>query len=146
MKRNFPKCLSQDVTKSNNISFSTHTAVAGRAEPMPDKVPHCLYADEHGSTLGGPAAAVAPAGVDSPTHISFESLLSRVRELETHFGYLPDRHLQSLVGQVIISSDSSVMMSGESIVDSVRLYRLRVCNPVSPTPWSSRGGDSVVPF
>ena len=89
---------------------------------------------------------MVPAGADSPSHISFESLLSRVRELETHFGYLPDRYLQSPVGQIIMSSDSSVMMLGESIVDSVRSYRLRVCDPVSLTPGSSRDGDSVVPF
>ena len=112
--------LSQDVIKSNNDSFSAHTAVAGRVEPTPDKVPHCLYTDGRGSSLGGPAAAVAPAGADSPSHISLESLLSRVRELEMHFGYLPDRYLQSLVGQIIMSSDSLDMMSGESIVDSVR--------------------------
>ena len=30
--------LSQDVTKSNAASFSAPSAVAGRAEPMPDKV------------------------------------------------------------------------------------------------------------
>ena len=94
--------LSQDVIKSNNDSFSAHTAVTGRAEPTPDKVPHCSYTDGRGSTLGGPAAAVAPTGVDSPSHISFESLLSRVRELETHFGYLPDRYLQSLVGHYYV--------------------------------------------
>ena len=137
--------LSQDVIKSNNDSFSAHTAVAGRAEPTP-KVPHCSYTDGRGSTLGEPAAAVAPAGADSRAHISFESLLSRVRELEVHFGYLPDRYLQSMVGQIIMSSYSLVMMSGESIVDSVRSYRLRVCDPVSPTPASSCDGDSLVPF
>ena len=89
---------------------------------------------------------MAPSGADSLTHISFESLISRVRKLETYFGYLPDRYLQSLVGQIIMSTDSSVMMSGESNVDSVQSYRLRVCDPVSPTPGSSRDGDSVVPF
>ena len=81
--------LSQDVIKSNNDSFSAHTAVAGRAEPTPDKVTQCSYTDGRGSTLGGPAAA----GADSHSHISFESLLSRVRELETHFGYVPDRYV-----------------------------------------------------
>ena len=138
--------LSQDVTKSNDASFSAPSAVAGRAEPPPNKVPHCSYSDGRGSTLGGPAAALAASGADSPTHISFESLISRVRELETYFGYLPYRYLQSLVGQVIMSTDSSVMMFGESIVDSVRSHRLRVCDPVSPTPGSSHDGDSVVPY
>ena len=65
--------FNQDVIKSNNDSFSARTAVAGRAEPMPDKVPHCSYTDGRGSTLRGLAAAVAPAGADSPSHISFES-------------------------------------------------------------------------
>ena len=82
------------------------------------------------------SGALAPSGADPPTQISFENLISRVRELETNFGYLPDRYLQSLVRQVIMSADSSVMMSGESIVDSVRSHRLRVCDPVSPTPGS----------
>ena len=45
-----------------------------------------------------------------------------------------------------MSFNSSVMMSGESIVDSVRSYRLRVCNPVSLTPGSLQDGDSLVPF
>ena len=89
---------------------------------------------------------MAPVCSDSPSHISFESLLSRVRELETHFGYLPDRYLQSLVGQIIMSSDSLVVMSGEPIVDSVRSYRLRVCDPMSPTLGSSRDGDLSVSF
>ena len=61
--------LSQDVTKSNAASFSTHSAVAGRAEPTPDKVPHCSYSDGHGSTLGRPAAAVASSNANPPTHI-----------------------------------------------------------------------------
>ena len=42
--------LSQDVTNANNPSFSAPYAVAGRAEPMPDKVPHCPYSDGRGST------------------------------------------------------------------------------------------------
>ena len=76
----------------------------------------------------------------------FESLIARVRDLEHHFGYLPDRYLQSLRGQVVSARDHSVMMSGDSIVDSFRLHRLHVCDPVSPTPGSSCDGDSVVPF
>ena len=138
--------LSQDVTNANNRSFSAPCAVAGHAEPTPDKVPHCLYADGRGLTLGGPAAVLAPSGADSLTHVSFESLIDRVRELEFHFGYLPDRYLQSLRGQIISSRDQSVIMSGDSIIDSVRSHRLRVCDPVSPTPGSSRDGDSIVPF
>ena len=78
--------LSQDLTNANNSSFSAPYAVAGRAELAPDKVPHCLYSDGRGSTLGGPAAALAPSGVDSLTRVSFESLIDRVRELELHFG------------------------------------------------------------
>ena len=62
--------LGQDVTKSNAASFSAHSAVAGRAEPTPDKVPHCSYSEGLGSTLGGPAAAVAhwrpPAQIPLP--------------------------------------------------------------------------------
>ena len=103
--------LSQDVSNVNNHSFSASYAVAGRAEPTPDKVPHCLYADGRGSTLGGPAAALAPSGADSLPHVSFESLIDRVRELESQFGYLPDRHLQSLRGHIISSRDQSIMMS-----------------------------------
>ena len=138
--------LTQDVTNVNIPSLSAPFAVAGRAEPPPDKVPHCTYSDGRGSTLGGPAAALAPPGADPLTHVSFESLIDRVRDLEHHFGYLSDRYLQSLWGQVVSARDHSVMMSGESIVDSVRSHRLRVCDPVSSTPWSSRDGDSVVPF
>ena len=89
---------------------------------------------------------MAPTGADSLTHVSFESLIDRVRELEQHFGYLADRYLQSLRGQIISSRDHSVMMSGDSIIDSIRYHRLRVCGPVSPTPGSSRDGDSIVPF
>ena len=138
--------LSQNVTNANNPPFSAPYAVSGRAEPTPDKVPHCLYSDGCGSTLAGPAAALAPSGVDSLTRVSFESLIDRVRELELHFGYLPDRYLQSLRGQIISSRDHFVMMSGDSIIDSIRSHRLRVCDPVSPTSGSSRDGDSIVPF
>ena len=114
--------------------------------PPPDKVPHCPYSDGRGTSLGGPAVALAPSGADSLTPVSFESLIDWVRDLEQHFSYLPDRYLQSLRGQVVSDRDHSVMMSGDSIVDSVRAHRLRVCDPVSPTPGSSRDGDSVVPF
>ena len=114
--------LSQDVPVSNVASFSAHSAVAGRDVPPPDKVPHCPYSDGRGLTLGGPAAAEAPSGTDSPSHINFESLISRVRELENYFGYLPDRYLQSLRGQVIMSTDKSVMMTGDSILDSIRYH------------------------
>ena len=62
--------LSQDVSNVNIHSFLASYAVAGRAEPTPDKVPHCLYADGRGSTLGGPAAALAPSGADSLPHVS----------------------------------------------------------------------------
>ena len=78
---------------------------------------------------------MASSGADSLTHVSFESLIDRVRELELHFGYLPDRYLQSLRGQIISSMDQSVMMSGDSIIDSIRSHRLRVCNPVITYPW-----------
>ena len=128
------------------ITFPAPYVVAGRAEPTPDKVPHCPYSDGRGSTLGGPAAALAPSGADSLTHVSFESLIDRVRELEQHFGYLPSRYLQSFRGQIISSRDHSVMMSGDSIIDSIRSHRLLVCDPVSPTSGSSRDGDSIVPF
>ena len=57
-----------------------------------------------------------------------------------------DRYLQSLRGQIISSRDQSVIMSGDSIIDSIRSHRLRVCDPVSPTPGSSHDGDSIVPF
>ena len=73
-------------------------------------------------------------------------LIDMVRELEQHFGYLPDRYLQSLRVQIISSRDHSVMVSGDSIIDSIRLHRLRVCDPISPTPGSSRDGDLIVPF
>ena len=73
----------------------------------PDKVPHCPYSDGHGFTLGGPAAVEAPSGADSSSHINFESLISRVRELENYFGYLPGGYLQSLRGQVVMSTDKS---------------------------------------
>ena len=59
--------LTQDVTNANNQSFSAPCAVAGRAEPPPDNVPHCLYSDGRGASLGGPAAALAPSGADSFT-------------------------------------------------------------------------------
>ena len=89
---------------------------------------------------------MAPSGADSLSHINFESLISRFRELEDYFGYLSDRYLQSLRGQVIMSTDKSVMMSGESILNSIRSHRLRLFDPVSPNPGSSRDGDLVVPF
>ena len=47
---------------------------------------------------------------------------------------------------MVSDRNHSVMMSGDSIVDSVRSHRLRVCDPVTPTPGSSRDGDSLVPF
>ena len=151
-KKNFQRIssridsISQDVTNVNNPSFPAPYAVAGRAEPTPAKVPHCPYSDERGSILGGPAAALASSVADSLTHVSFESLIDRVRELEQHFGYLPDKYLQSLRGQIIRSRDHSVLMSGDSIIDSIRSYRLRVCDPVSLTPGSPHNGDSIVPF
>ena len=42
--------LTQDVTNVNNPSLSAPFAVAGRAEPPPDKVPHYPYSDGCGST------------------------------------------------------------------------------------------------
>ena len=71
---------------TENMDFQKF--VGGRSTPPPplirpaDKVPHCLYADRRGSTLGGPAAVLAPSGSDSLTHVSFESFLASVRELE----------------------------------------------------------------
>ena len=97
--------LSQDVTNANN-PFPAPCAVAGRAETPPDKVPHCPYSDGRGSTLGGPADALAPSGADSLTHVSFEPLTDRVRELQQHFGYLHNRYLQSLRGQIISARDN----------------------------------------
>ena len=86
---------------------------------------------------------MAPSGTDSLTRVSFESLIGRVRELQQHCGYLPSRYLQSLRGQIISSRDHSVMMSGDSIIDSIRLHRLHVCDPVSPTAGSSRDGTRL---
>ena len=47
---------------------------------------------------------------------------------------------------MVSDRNHSVMMSGNSIVDSVKSHCLCVCDPVSPTPGSSRDGDSLVPF
>ena len=88
---------------------------------------------------------MVPSGADSLTHVSFESLIDRVRELELHFGYLPDKYLHSFRGQIISSRDHSVMMSADSIIESIRSHRLRVCGPVSPTPGSLCDGDLIVP-
>ena len=40
----------------------------------------------------------------------------------------------------------SLFLSGDSIIDSVRSYRLHVFDPLSPSPSSSRESDSVSPF
>ena len=54
-------------------------------------------------------------------------LIDMVRELEQHFGYLPDRYLQFFRVQIISSRDHSVMMADDSIMDSIRSHRLCVC-------------------
>ena len=73
-------------------------------------------------------------------------MIDRVRELEQHFGYLLNRYLQFLRGKIISSRDHSVMMSGDSIIDSIGSHRLRVCDPVSPTPGRRLMGTRLFHF
>ena len=76
----------------------------------------------------------------------FGEFLARIRDLECRFGYLPDNYLVSLRGKVIHSPDYSLYLSGDAIFDSVRSFRLRLMDPASPLPGSSRDSDSVIPF
>ena len=61
-------------------------------------------------------------------------------------GYLSDSFLTYLRGKVIYSMDQSLFLFGDSIANSVRFFRLRLFDPRSPTPGSSREGDSIIPF
>ena len=72
--------LSQDV---DNRSLAAPSAVAGRAEPTPDKPSLAPYSDGLEGNLGGPVASEAPTGVDSPTQIEFGVFLARVRGVST---------------------------------------------------------------
>ena len=135
--------LSQDV---HNCSLAAPTVVAGHAEPTPDRPSLAPYSDGVEGNLGGPAASEALTGVDSPSQIEFGVFLARVRELEMQHGYLPDSFLTSLRGKVIYSADQSLFLSGDSIANSVRSFRLRLFDPRSSTPGSSHDGDSIIPF
>ena len=99
--------LSQDV---HNRSLAAPTVVARRAEPTPDRPSLAPYSDGLEGNLGGPAASVAPTGVDSPSQIEFGVFLARVRELEMQHGYLPDSFLASVRGKVIYSADQVLFL------------------------------------
>ena len=76
----------------------------------------------------------------------FGEFLARIRDLECKFGYLPDNYLITLSGKVIHTPDYSLYLSSDAIFDSVCSFRLRLLDPVSPMPGSSRDSDSVIPF
>ena len=76
----------------------------------------------------------------------FGEFLARIRDLEIKFGYVPDNYLMALRGKVIHSSDYSLYLSGDAILDSMCWFRLRLSDPVSPVPGSSRDSDSVILF
>ena len=133
----------QDV--ANVSSLAAPLVVAGCAEPTPDGVPSVLYADGLGTYPGGPAATVAPTGATSPPHVSFKDLLTTVRVLENS-GRILDSFLESLRGSVVFSLGHDFAIGGESLVESLRGFRTRLVDPVSPLQGPSQGGDSVSCF
>ena len=132
------------ISQESYRSFSAPTVVAGRNEPTPDRTPFAAYSDVLGANLGGPAATEASSGVGFPSQMLLGEFLARIRLCK--FGYLPDNYFGSLHGKVIHSPDYSLYLSGDAIFDSVRSFRSRLLDPVSPLPGSSRDSDSVIPF
>ena len=82
--------------------------------------------------------------MDSLSLIDFSKLLDGFRELEFQYGYLPDYFFSAFSGKVIFASDNSLFLSGDSIANSMRSYRLRVFDPLSPSPGSSCDGNLVI--
>ena len=130
----------------SNSSFPAPTVVARRNKPTPDRTPLAAYTDILGANLGGPAATEASTDVGFPTQMLFGEVLARIRDLKIKFGYVPDNYLMALCGKVIHSSDYSLYLSGDAILDSVRSFCLRLLDPVSPMLGSSRDSDLVIPF
>ena len=61
---------------------------------------------------------------------------------ELSSGRVPD----SLHACVVVAPDFDLAISGSSIADSIRVYRLRLSDPLDPVPGAPQGGDSIVPF
>ena len=100
--------VSQDVLTLP--SFPAPSAVAGRTEPTPDRVPCASYTGNLGNNLGGPAATDAPAVGSSLPRVSFEKLVAKVKVLRSARGYIPDVFLTFLSGVVFYASDHSFVM------------------------------------
>ena len=125
--------------------FSAPLVVAGRAELTPDGAPLVLYLDSLGAYPGGLAATVAPSGATPPPRISFSDLLTTIRVLESS-GRIPDLFLESLRGSFVFSVEHDFAIGGDLLVESLRGFRARFVDPVSPLPGPSQGGDSVSRF
>ena len=71
--------------------------VAGRAKPAPDRASSATCSVGLGTTLGGLAAAVSPAGASFPSRLSFADLglLVTLRVLELSGGSMLDIFLVS---------------------------------------------------
>ena len=78
--------------------------------------------------------------------VSFEELLVNFKVLEFSHGYVPDCFLTSLGGVVVYSSDLSLAMGRDLLADSILSYLACFFDPMSPTPCSSRDGDSIIPY
>ena len=104
------------------------------------------YSDVLGANLGGPAVTEASSDVGFPSQMLLGEFLARIKDLECRFGYLPDNFLSSLLGKVINSPDYSLYLSSDAILVSLRSFRSRLLDPMSPLPGSSRDSDSVILF
>ena len=134
----------QDLTNLTP-SFSAPRVVAGCSEPTPDGVPSAPYSGGLGTYPGGPPATDALSGATSLPLISFESLLTAVRVLESS-GRVPDSFLEALWGSVVFSVEHNFTIGGESLAESICSFRSRLCDPVSPLPGPSKGGNSIAQF
>ena len=134
------------ISQESNSSFSAPSVVAGCNEPTPDRTPFAAYSDVLGANLGGLAATEASLDVGFPSQMLLGEFLPGIKDLECKFGYLPDNFLNSLRGKVIHSPDYSLYLSGDANLDSLRSFRSRLLDPISPLPGSSRDSNSVIPF
>ena len=71
---------------------------------------------------------MSPSGNSSLSHLSFDDLLDRIRELETAYSFVPDFFLLSFRGVVIHATDHSFAVSGDLIADSVVSYHYHLCD------------------
>ena len=87
------------------ITFFPASKVAVRSEHAPDKAPFVSFTGDLGTTLGGPAAAGAPAGDSSLTRMSFSDLEATVRFSESSGLGIPDSFLDTLWAIIIYSTE-----------------------------------------